>query len=880
MKSEHGGDVRNLARLAGCEVEELIDFSANINPLGPPDSLRPVIARHLGALTQYPDPHCQSLREAIASVFSLSATQVVCGNGSTELLYALPWAFSRAPREEPYIDRAVIPVPSYIDYATAATRAGLEVTSVPSDIVIGFSVNWRRVERELTGHEMVIVGQPGNPSGALFDPNELLAVSDRHPSSLFVVDEAFADFVAGYKSLARYERPNIIVLRSATKFYGIPGLRLGYALASNRIAQRLSDALPPWSVGSLAQAVGAAVLKDHAYAEKTRAEVARLRERLHGDLLDLGSDITVFPSVANYLLARLDGANPDATTLARRLLTHRIAIRVCDNYRGLDDKNNDEPANTRYFRVAVRAEEENARLIHGLSRALEPSPRRKGRVRTTAKPRPPAIMFQGTSSNAGKSVLASAFCRILLQDGYRVAPFKAQNMSLNSYVTRAGGEMGRAQVVQAQACRLDPDTRMNPVLLKPNSEIGSQVILQGKPVGNMNVSNYIQYKKQAFSVVKEAYDALSSEVDAMVIEGAGSPGEVNLKQHDIVNMGMAAHARAPVLIVGDIDRGGVFASFVGTMEVLGERERALVAGFIINRFRGQRALLAGAMEYVRDYTGVPTLGIIPYLRDLDLPEEDSVSFKARDKDAPRGADQVEIAVIDVPHISNFTDFDPLELEPDVCLRIIRKAHRLGSPDAVILPGSKNAPSDLAYLRTSGLAEAILALARKGTAIVGVCAGMQMLGREIADPHGIESHGFGSGIEGLGLLALRTVLASDKTLKIVSARHTESGLAVKGYEIHHGYTSDKNLRAAMVTDDGNAIGFASEDGNISGTYLHGLYDNDAFRRRFIDRLRARRGLAPIGAVQVTYDLEPALDRLALVARENMDVEGIYRKMGLK
>jgi len=889
MTFEHGGHVRNLARLAECEPEELLDFSANINPLGPPDSLRQVISRHLGALTHYPDPHCQALREAIGAAFSLPATQVVCGNGSTEILYALPFVFSRASSHPPpspasspmpfppLLTRAVIPVPSYIDYTTAAARAGLSILTIPSDAETGFSVDWQRVAQALTGHEMVIVGQPGNPSGAMFDPDDLLAVSDRHLATLFVVDEAFADFVTGYESIALRERPNIIALRSMTKFYGIPGLRLGYALAPEPIVQRISAALPPWSVGTLAQAVGAAVLEDRAYADNTRAEVSRLREGLHRDLSDLGSGITVFPSVANYLLARLNQPHPDAATLARELITHRIAIRVCDNYQGLNDKNrNNGKPTPHYFRIAVRTESENKQLIDSIARALNTPPHNKERIRPT-KPRTPAIMFQGTSSNAGKSVLASAFCRILLQDGYRVAPFKAQNMSLNSYVTRTGGEMGRAQVVQAQACRLDPDVRMNPVLLKPNSETGSQVIIRGKPVGNMDVNAYLQYKPQAFEAVKSAYDTLSSEVDVMVIEGAGSPGEMNLRKHDIVNMGMAAHARSPVLIVGDIDRGGVFASFVGTMEVLRERERARVAGFIVNRFRGQRALLTDALQYVRAHTGAPVLGVIPDLPDLGLPEEDSVSFKARDKDATRGSDQVEIAVIDLPHISNFTDFDPLELETDVCLRIIRNAHRLGSPDAVILPGSKNVPGDLAYLRTSGLAQGIKALARKGTAIIGVCAGMQMLGEEIADPHGIESSG---GVQaGLGLLPVRTVLASGKTLQIVSAHHPESGLTLKGYEIHHGYTRGENLRPAMITEEGNTIGFASRDGLVTGTYLHGLYDNDAFRRWFIDDLRVRRGLAPLGAVRVTYDLEPALDRLAQVVRENLDIKGIYRRMGL-
>nr|VFJ56630.1 MAG: L-threonine O-3-phosphate decarboxylase /adenosylcobyric acid synthase (glutamine-hydrolysing) [Candidatus Kentron sp. FW] len=872
MKFQHGGHIRELARLAGCEPEDLLDFSANINPLGPPDSLRQIISRHLTGLTDYPDPHCWELRDAIGAAFSIPAARVVCGNGSTELLYALPMAFSPALSQGPRLARAVIPVPSYMDYTSAAVRAGLHVTTVGLDREEGFSLDWQRLERELRGEEMVFIGQPGNPAGTAFDPDALLAVSARHPSTLFVVDEAFADFVMGLESLARHGRDNIVVLRSMTKFYGIPGLRLGYAIASEEIARRIAAFLPPWSVGNLAQAVGTAVLADSAYAHRTRVEVARLREQLEKGLLALGSDLRVFPSGANYLLVRLGKSNPDAATLARRLLAGGIAIRVCDNYAGLNDEGN------RYFRIAVRPEEENERLLDGLARSLD-TPGKKDRRRVT-RPRTPAIMFQGTASNAGKSVLASAFCRILLQDGYRVAPFKAQNMSLNSYVTHSGGEMGRAQVVQAQACRLDPDTRMNPVLLKPNSDTGSQVIVRGKPIGNMNVNDYIQYKRQAFNAIKADYDSLSSEMDVMVIEGAGSPGEVNLKRHDMVNMRMAAHAGAQVLIVGDIDRGGVFASFVGTMEVLWERERARVAGFIVNRFRGERALLADANEYVRDHTGVPVLGVVPYLSDLGIPEEDSVSFKAMEEnESPRGADQVEIAIIDLPHISNFTDFQPLALEADVHLRIIRKAHGLGLPDAVIIPGSKNVPGDLAYLRATGLAEEIVALARKGVAIVGVCAGMQMLGDGISDPHGIESHGIGASSKGLGLLPLQSVLAPEKTLKIVSAYHPASKLTVKGYEIHHGHTRGERVTPAMITDDGNAIGFCSEDGLVSGTYLHGLYDNDAFRRWFIDGLRVRRGLAPIGTVRVTYDLESALDRLANVVRENLDVKGIYREMGL-
>jgi len=861
MTFKHGGHIRNLASLAGCKAEELLDFSANINPLGPPGCLRRVISRHLSEVTHYPDPHCLNLRKAIASAFSVPAKEVICGNGSTELIYALPRALP--------VTRAIIPVPSYTDYAEAASKAGLGITTLLTDVESGFSIDWSRVEAELSGGEMVIAGQPGNPSGTMFDPSALLDVADRHLSTFFVVDEAFADFVDGYQSLASHGRSNIIILRSMTKFYAIPGLRLGYALAPEPVIQRISEVLPPWSVGSLAQAAGAAALEDEGYAQRTRSEIVRLREQLQRCLMDL--DVTrCFPSAGNYLLVRLERTTLNAAELARRLLSRRIAIRVCGNYEGLDE---------RYFRVAVRTEEENGRLLDAMADVIGPSVRKKATSVTKCR-RTPAIMFQGTSSNAGKSVLAAAFCRILLQDGYRVAPFKAQNMSLNSYVTRDGGEMGRAQVVQAQACRLDPDVRMNPVLLKPNSETGSQVIVLGKPVGNMDVNAYIHYKPQAFKVVKQVYNSLASQVDVMVIEGAGNPGEINLRHHDIVNMTMAAHAGAPVLLVGDIDRGGVFASFVGTLEVLSERERAIVAGFVINRFRGKRDLLYDAIRYTLQHTGLTTFGVIPYMRDLGLPEEDSVSFKALGLDPARiGADQVDIAVIDLPHISNFTDFDPLKIESDVRLRVVRNASQLGTPDAVILPGSKNVLGDLNYLRENGLAARIIELAEGGnTSLIGLCGGFQMLGTSIADPSGIESEGAAQ--PGLSLLAIRTVLREEKTLKAVAARHTSTGLALRGYEIHHGQTKGDGLRPAVIREDGETIGYASEDGRIFGTYLHGLFDADAFRRWFIDHLRKRRGLAPLEEIQAVFNIEPALNRLADVVRANLDVAQIYRKMGLK
>jgi cobyric acid synthase CobQ len=574
--------------------------------------------------------------------------------------------------------------------------------------------------------------------------------------------------------------------------------------------------------------------------------------------------LTVYPGEANFLLVRIDRGDLDAPGLAARLLADGIAVRVCDNFAGLDG---------RFFRVAVRTAEENGRLCRALRGALG-CPGGKTARRT------PVIMFQGTGSNAGKSILAAALCRILLQDGIRVAPFKAQNMSLNSFVTRGGGEMGRAQVVQAQACRIDPDVRMNPVLLKPNSDTGSQVIVLGKPIGNMDFWEYTRDRTPPFAAAKESYDSLAAEYEAIVMEGAGSPGEVNLKKRDIVNMNMALYARAPVLIVGDIDRGGLYASFIGTMEVLSERERALVRGFVVNRFRGREEFLVDAHEYVLRHTGRPVIGVVPYLRDLGLPEEDSVSFKDGliDGRVPAG-EHVEIAVVDLAHISNFTDFDPLRIEPDVRLRIVRNPAELGTPDAVILPGSKNVIGDLAELEACGMAQKIGELARAGrTEIIGLCGGLQILGTEIADPFGIESAP-GRSHPGLGLLAVRTELAREKTLRRVSARHLDSGCEVYGYEIHHGLTGGVDPVPLIRRGDGEAIGFGADGGRLWGTYLHGVFDADGFRRWFIDRLRVRRGLAPLGRIAAVYDLEPAFDRLADAVRRSVKMDEIYRIMGL-
>ena len=853
---KHGGNLRHLAGISGIPAEQMLDFSANINPLGPPEWLRSVVSRALDAVVHYPDPDFSRLVKAVSQRYSVPEDQVLIGNGSTEIIYLVPRALNA--------NRVVVPIPTYADYLTYTQTAGLSSKTILLKESAGFEVDWDALGSELREGDLVFLCQPNNPTGRLFDPERLRKLAAEHPATLFVVDEAFRDFVEEMDSLTSRRPENVIVLLSLTKIYAIPGIRLGCAVADPGLVDAIRRLQPFWSVNTIAQAVGEAALMDRNYVERSRAFVREQRLLLMEELKSI-PDVTVYPGEANFLLLRINRSEVDAPEIANRLLANGIAIRVCQNFEGLD---------SRFFRVAVRTADENARLCKALRLAFGIRPRTE-KKRTT-----PALMFQGTSSNAGKSVLTAALCRILLQDGYRVAPFKAQNMSLNSFVTRDGGEMGRAQVVQAQACRLDPEVRMNPILLKPNSDTGSQVIVLGKPVGNMEVLDYVTYKTKAVESAREAYNSLAGEYDVIVLEGAGSPAEVNLKHHDLVNMQMARHAKAPVLLVGDIDRGGVFASFVGTMEVLAQWERNLIAGFVVNRFRGKKELLDDANEYTLGHTGRPVFGVVPYLRDLGLPEEDSVSFKAGlfDGDTGRHGDCVEIAVVDLPHISNFTDFDALRAEPDVRLKIVRKAGDLNEPDAVIIPGSKNVIGDMEYLLGTGIAGKIKQLADADrTELVGLCGGFQIIGARIADPYEIESAG--KTLQGLGLLNMTTVLARAKTLTLASAVHLESGLTVRGYEIHHGISEPDGVESLLEHPDGRSIGARSPRGRIWGTYMHGIFDADEFRRWFIDKLRARRGLAPYGKVVAHYDLEPAFDRLADVVRNSLDITNIYKLMGL-
>ena len=488
------------------------------------------------------------------------------------------------------------------------------------------------------------------------------------------------------------------------------------------------------------------------------------------------------------------------------------------------------------------------------------------------------IMIQGTTSNAGKSLICAALCRILRQDGYRCAPFKSQNMALNSYVTQDGLEMGRAQVLQARAAGLEPDVRMNPILLKPTSDVGSQVIVNGVSRGNLRAKEYFSRKKELIPDILAAYHGLAAENDVIVIEGAGSPAEINLKENDIVNMGLAALVDAPVLLVGDIDPGGVFASLYGTAALLEPEERARIRGFIINKFRGDVTILEPGLRQMEQLTGIPVVGVVPWL-PLDLDDEDSLSQRLTRREAG-GA--VDVAVIRLPRISNFTDFNPLERMGEVSLRYVRSPAELGAPDLVILPGTKSTLSDLDWLKQSGLADKLLAHARAGGAVLGICGGYQMLGRQISDPKGVEG---GGSAPGLGLLAAESVLTGEKTRRRVRGRVLRAGgvfaplagTSFAGYELHMGRTEVTGPAFA-------ALNGAEEDGtfagNVFGTYVHGLFDRGEFAAALVNCLLAAKGLpqtARAGDWSAVQERE--LDRLAEAVRRSIDMNLIHELVNL-
>ena len=477
------------------------------------------------------------------------------------------------------------------------------------------------------------------------------------------------------------------------------------------------------------------------------------------------------------------------------------------------------------------------------------------------------IMIQGTMSNAGKSLLCAGLCRIFKQDGYRVAPFKSQNMALNSFITKDGGEMGRAQVVQAEAAGVEPDVRMNPILLKPTTDVGSQVIVNGQVQGNMKAMEYYRRKREYIPAVMEAYNALAAEYDIIVIEGAGSPAEINLKQEDIVNMGLAKLVDAPVLLVGDIDRGGVFAQLYGTVALLEEDERRRIKGTVVNKFRGDKAILEPGLKTLENLCGVPVVGVIPYTH-VDIDDEDSLSERFTRNEARK---LLDIAVIRLPRISNFTDFSPFERYENVSVRYLERVSDLHQPDMILIPGTKSTISDLLWLRQSGLEAAIQKAAAAGTLIFGICGGYQMLGNKVSDPDQVEASGL-TEIAGLGLLDMDTVFLGEKVQTQTTGTFSGmegmlsqlNGLAYEGYEIHMG-RSEKALPPLMGT------------GHVYGSYIHGVFDAPQIADTVLRAVCLQKGIdaEALHAFDMTAYREQQYDKLADAVRSGLDMDYIYR-----
>lgn len=476
------------------------------------------------------------------------------------------------------------------------------------------------------------------------------------------------------------------------------------------------------------------------------------------------------------------------------------------------------------------------------------------------------IMIQGTMSNAGKSLLTAGLCRVFRQDGYKVAPFKSQNMALNSFITADGGEMGRAQVVQAEAAGIAPDVRMNPILLKPTTDVGSQVIVNGQVRGNMRAMEYYRRKREFVPAVLEAYNSLAREYDIIVIEGAGSPAEINLKDEDIVNMGLAQLVDAPVLLVGDIDRGGVFAQLYGTVALLEEQERRRVKGTVVNKFRGDRAILQPGIDMLEKLCGVPVAGVVPYLH-VDIDDEDSLSTRFDRSDVRKA---VDIAVVRLPRISNFTDLSPLERFPNVSVRYVEKPAELHQPDMIVIPGTKSTISDLLWLRQSGLEAAILKCADSGCIIFGICGGYQMLGSRVSDPEQVEASGVTS-VSGMGLLEMETVFRGDKVQRQTNGVFGQvpgvlsdlSGMAYQGYEIHMGRSGDEDVLRCS--------------GNVYGSYLHGIFDAEGIAQAVVAALCRKKGIdaAQADAFDPEAYKQSQYDRLADAVRQGLDMDFVYR-----
>ena len=871
----HGGNLRYFKEVG--QTENLIDFSANINPLGIPEWVRPLLSRHFHSLAHYPDPDYLDSRKAMALYYQIPLDNILLLNGVAEGLAFLGHILPKT--------KIITLDPSFKGYQKIFQEKNLleplKINSLVSDQEL-FQGLQSTIEKN-KGPISILINNPQNPTGRLFPRSLLHDFIIKNPKTFFIIDEAFLDFT-DQKSLAFEIKSlnNLLVFKSYTKILALPGLRMGALFGPTNLILKMKELIPTWNVNHLSSEVMGFYYKEKRKEEKEgsssftqtiKDKVGELKKSFKQKLNSQFPNLKVWDSAVNFFL--LEFEKEEAHLVHEEFLKKEgIATRVCHDFTYLNSK--------KVLRLAVRPREEQDAFIQALHNYfLKTKTSQKG-VLNKKRRKTPAIMLQGTTSNAGKSLLATAFCRIFHEDGHSVSPFKSQNMALNSFVTKEGHEIGRAQAVQAMASKKEASVLMNPILLKPNSDIGSQVILHGKPVKHMHFKEYFKIKMEYFEEVKKAYDEIASQSDIMVIEGAGSPSEINLKSKDIVNMNVARYAKANVYLASDIDRGGMFASFLGTFETFKSWEHNLVKGLLINRFRGDASLLDSGIQFLEDSTNIPVVGRIPNINNHMIPEEDCLEFKSGAlNDQSLLEDRLDIVVIDTPRISNFTDIDALRGEPDTRVRMVDHPSKIGNPHIILLCGSKSVYRDLSFIKKTGLDKAILKLLKEGSSsIVGICGGYQFLSQSIHDPDKIESET--TSFKGLDLLDLTVEMKKEKHLSQVEATFLPWQSPLKGYEIHHGKTEviGTNLKEIVINKEtSKAIGHSTLDGRVWGSYLHGLFDDNQFRRQFLDHHRSKNGKRPLQKVVYEYDTDKAISNLAQIVRRSTNLERIYGDLNL-
>jgi L-threonine-O-3-phosphate decarboxylase len=928
-KDIHGGNPQALLKRLGLKKapEMIADFSVNINPAGPPLNVgRALLSINDKIYSDYPEIYADTALRSLAKAHSLSVESVIVGNGSTELFSMIIQTLK--PNKIAWI------APSYSGYSEICAAHGVPASPAfctqPED---NFKINIRQLAG--SDADMFFLCSPNNPTGAVIGKKNILRFAAERKHCVFVVDESFIDFMPDAEDETLFSKKlpdNIIVVKSLTKFFSIAGVRLGMLYASASTVAKIAKARLPWSVNAIAQKIAPLLYSDKKYIADTRQNICELRKSLSADLAKIPA-LKVYPSHANFLLCELRKGKMSVDKLQSELLKLGILIRSCSNWQGLSSN---------FFRLAVLDRDSNNLLISELNsifgiRGKGQEVRGKGEKATgnqqlaTNDLRPPTsqrnqqlttdnqrlatslspIMVVGTGSGSGKSLIVSALCRYFVRKGIRVAPFKAQNMSLNSFVTKEGGEMGRAQVVQAQAAKIEPHTDMNPVLLKPTGDAGSQLIVNGKATCNVTAKSYYAEKCELRNDAFKAFDRLAAKYGLIILEGAGSPAEINLQDKDFVNMAMAEHAKAKTILVADIDKGGVFASIYGTIALIPPKQRKLIAGVVINKFRGDVTLLKSGIEEIETLTGIPVLGVLPFIKDLRIEEEDSLGLEERKKrtvisnqwsvisnqqdnlksknKSEVGNLKLEIAVIRLPRISNYTDFLTFETLENVELSYIENPKDLGNPDIIFIPGTKNTCSDMQFLRDSGFEKKIKDAYESETPIFGICGGYQMLGKKISDPHGVE--GKPGSIQGLALLPVKTVLEKNKELSQVSGLvrismpFANSGIPFIGYEIHMGKTipsgrNSKSAKSAVLKinrklgrEFSGSDGCVSSDGLVFGTYIHGIFDKKEMRDSLIKWLCSRKGINPDNIIQGgANDSEESFEKLADMVEKHLDLSG--------